>query len=63
MIIAQLIKTAARVGTAGAEGFAQRQLQLKSKRSKKKQSEGPGCTPCEAMARREAARRIVGGGR
>lgn len=56
-LLARLIQTTARTANAAAHGVAyKRALQ-----GPKQQPEKPGCTPCEAMARREAARRVVNG--
>ena len=60
-IMAKLLQTAARTGAAAAEGFAQRKrLQGTTKRGGRKQRKA-GCTPCEAMARVEAAKKATRG--
>jgi hypothetical protein len=54
-LFAHLLQTAARVGQAGAQGLAYKQGGAQGEQE-------PGCTPCAAMARRDAARKIVSGG-
>lgn len=60
VLLARFLNTAARVGVAGAEGAARRQVVTQAKKGKGKHQK-PGCTPCEAMARVSAAKRMVKG--
>ena len=52
---ALFLRTAARVGQAGAVGLSHRYVGAAA------EQDGSNCTPCAAMARREAARKIVRG--
>lgn len=58
---ARLIQTTAKTANAAAHGLAHRHAQQQA--STKQRDDKPGCTPCEAMARREAAKRVVDGNR
>lgn len=58
--LARLIQTSARTANAAAHGLANKRAR---EAPQKKGDNTPGCTPCEAMARREAARRVVDGNR
>jgi hypothetical protein len=57
--LARLIQTTAKTANAAAHGVAHKRA-IQGAGGKRKDDK-PGCTPCEAMARREAARRIVNG--
>ena len=57
VLLAKLIQTTARTANAAVHGLAHK----RAVEGANKQSDKPGCTPCEAMARRAAAERIVGG--
>lgn len=59
LFLARLIQTGAKTANAAAHGVAQKRVA----QGNGKASDKPGCTPCEAMARREAAKRIVDGNR
>ncbi len=59
VLFAKLVRTAAKAGQAGAQGLAYRQEVTKAKRGRRKAK--PGCTPCEAMARVAAAKKMVNG--
>lgn len=61
VLLARFLNTAARVGVAGAEGAARKQVITKARKGKGGKKK-PGCTPCEAMARVGAAKRLVKGG-
>ena len=52
---AQLLNIAARAASAGVDAYAGRAPAGGS-------GKAPSCTPCEAMARRRKARRLVRGG-
>ena len=58
LLLAQLIRTGAKTANAAAHGIHHRQL-LNPRKGRKKASAKPGCTPCEAMARVEAARQMT----
>lgn len=63
LLLAKLIQTSARTANAAAHGLHRRSLMNPPKGKKKKPgAEKPGCTPCEAMARVEAARKLTRGG-
>jgi len=57
LLLAQLIRTTAKTANAAAQGLHHRRLLQPS--SKKGGAEKPGCTPCEAMARVQAARQMT----
>ncbi len=59
VLLAKLLRTAAKAGSAGVEGLAYRQEVAKAKKGRRKAK--PGCTPCEAMARVAAAKKMVSG--
>lgn len=54
---AALVQVAARSAIAGLEGVSNKPADPKAAKKK-----GSNCTPCAAMARREAAQRMVKGG-
>lgn len=56
--LAKAIQTAARTTNAAVHGVAQRSA---AQGPAKKGDGKPGCTPCEAMARRRAAQQAVRG--
>ena len=59
VLFAKLVRTAAKAGSAGVQGLAYRQAMSKAKKGRRKAK--PGCTPCEAMARVDAAKKMVNG--
>jgi len=58
ILLARLIQTGAKTANAAAHGVHHRRL-LNPPKGKKAEPEKPGCTPCEAMARVEAAKRLT----
>ena len=60
VLLAKFLRTAARVGQAGAQSAAQRQVVNAARKGKGKHQK-PGCTPCEAMARVAAAKQFAHG--
>jgi hypothetical protein len=61
VLFAKFLNVAARTAQAGASGYAQRPETAPKGRRRKGRKQA-GCTPCEAMARREAAQKLVSGG-
>lgn len=60
LLLAKFLQTAARAGQAGVDGLAQKKT-LEAARKGKGRKQKPGCTPCEALARVDAAKRFMKG--
>jgi len=61
-IFAHLLRTAAKAGTAGADGFARRNAAQAAAAAGKPTDPNAGCTPCAAMARVRNAKAFTGSG-
>ena len=61
VLFAKFLNTAARTAAAGVQGYAT-QPPVASKGKRRRKGGKAGCTPCEAMARRERAQKWVAGG-